>query len=300
MVSTKKIGLKIVKARKKIGISQVQLSEHLFISPQAVGKWERGESMPDITTFSRLAEILGVDLNYFSENFQSADIDNTAIGTLMKQPDEFPAENERQNLRWDMSNGNWVDADFSGVKNLKKNFSASIIKNCKLIGSDLSGLLLKSNKINNSDFSISNLSQCRFQTSELSGNNFKDSSLIEAEFLESKIIGCDFTAADFTKVFFCFSSFRKNTISNAVWNATMFKDNTQIEEVIFDGIIENCHFENCTFKGVEFRNATIINTFFKYNRKLNRVRFIDCKADHLTYAFLKNDKADLTGLTLLF
>jgi len=58
----RKIGDKIAEARKKISISQAQLAERLFISPQAVGKWERGESMPDITTFNRLAEILGVDL----------------------------------------------------------------------------------------------------------------------------------------------------------------------------------------------------------------------------------------------
>jgi transcriptional regulator with XRE-family HTH domain len=70
-METKKIGNKITEARKKVNISQAQLAERLFISPQAVGKWERGESMPDIVTFSRLAEILGVDLNYFSENFQS-------------------------------------------------------------------------------------------------------------------------------------------------------------------------------------------------------------------------------------
>ena len=71
MLNTKMIGNKITEARKKINISQAQLAQRLFISSQAVGKWERGESMPDITTFNRLAEILGVDLNYFSENFQS-------------------------------------------------------------------------------------------------------------------------------------------------------------------------------------------------------------------------------------
>ncbi|MGA9639672.1 helix-turn-helix domain-containing protein, partial [Flavobacterium sp.] len=71
MQKTNKIGDKITEARKKINITQNQLAEKLFISPQAVGKWERGESMPDIITFGRLAEILGVDLNYFSENFQS-------------------------------------------------------------------------------------------------------------------------------------------------------------------------------------------------------------------------------------
>ena len=71
-LNTKSIGNKIAEARKKINISQAQLAERLFISAQAVGKWERGESMPDIITFNRLAEILGVDLNYFSESLQSA------------------------------------------------------------------------------------------------------------------------------------------------------------------------------------------------------------------------------------
>ena len=69
MVNTKMIGNKIAEARKKINISQAQLAERLFISSQAVGKWERGESMPDIITFNRLAEILGVDLNLFFRKF---------------------------------------------------------------------------------------------------------------------------------------------------------------------------------------------------------------------------------------
>jgi transcriptional regulator with XRE-family HTH domain len=44
MLSTKMIGNKIAEARKKVNISQAQLAQRLFISPQAVGKWERGES----------------------------------------------------------------------------------------------------------------------------------------------------------------------------------------------------------------------------------------------------------------
>ena len=71
MLNTKIIGNKIAEARKKINISQAQLAVRLFISSQAVGKWERGESMPDIITFNRLAEILEVDLNYFSEIIKS-------------------------------------------------------------------------------------------------------------------------------------------------------------------------------------------------------------------------------------
>src|SRR6185312_6785405 len=73
MLNTKTIGNRIAEARKKKNISQAELAGFLFISPQAVGKWERGESAPDIITMNRLAEILGVDLNYFSESFASAD-----------------------------------------------------------------------------------------------------------------------------------------------------------------------------------------------------------------------------------
>ena len=125
MLNTEKIGNKIAEARKRINISQAQLAERLFISSQAVGKWERGESMPDITTFNRLAEILGVDLNYFSDNFQSVSIEKSAAEPLVQQSAEIPSEKQKQptgkkekKLSWDMSRGNWVDADFSGLKNL--------------------------------------------------------------------------------------------------------------------------------------------------------------------------------------
>ncbi|MCZ4221917.1 helix-turn-helix domain-containing protein [Pedobacter rhodius] len=66
MLNSKSIGNKIAMARKKINLSQAELAQRVSISAQAVGKWERGESMPDITMLNRLAEILSVDLNYFS------------------------------------------------------------------------------------------------------------------------------------------------------------------------------------------------------------------------------------------
>lgn len=90
-METKKIGNKIANARKRVSISQAQLAERLFISPQAVGKWERGESMSDIVTFSRLAEILGVDLNYFSENFKTEASELTPVEMSDKQLAELPS-----------------------------------------------------------------------------------------------------------------------------------------------------------------------------------------------------------------
>ncbi|GAB3643351.1 helix-turn-helix domain-containing protein [Spirosoma arcticum] len=68
-METKLIGSKIAETRKKANLSQLQLAQQVFVSPQAVGKWERGESLPDIVTLTRLSQTLGVDLNYFSESF---------------------------------------------------------------------------------------------------------------------------------------------------------------------------------------------------------------------------------------
>ena len=47
MLNSNSIGNKIAEARKKINLSQAELAQQVSISPQAVGKWERGESMPD-------------------------------------------------------------------------------------------------------------------------------------------------------------------------------------------------------------------------------------------------------------
>jgi uncharacterized protein YjbI with pentapeptide repeats len=204
MANTREIGNKIAEARKKINISQAQLAERLFISPQAVGKWERGESMPDITTFNRLAEILGVDLNYFSENFQSSATEMTPGEPLIKKSTELPsgklnmAGKAGKKMNWNMSHGNWVDADFSGLKNLHEKFSSSNMQRCLFTSSDLSGLLLKGNNVDRCDFSGSDISNSHIQGSNLGNNIFKGCSLKEAKFTGSNIERCDFSGTNFS------------------------------------------------------------------------------------------------------
>lgn len=303
MLNSNSIGNKIATARKKINLSQAELAQQVSISSQAVGKWERGESLPDITTLNRLAEILGVDLNYFSENFhpiaqETVETETTAIETLEKQPAEVISQKQSNKPNWDMSKLNLVDSDFSGLKNLHEKFSSSNMQKCLFIGSNMSGLLLNNNNVDGCDFTDSDISNSKIQSSNLGGNLFKNCSLKETEFLKSNIHACDFSDADFTKTSFKYSNFMKNTISNAKWNNTSFIE-MQIQDVVFEGTLEDCYFENSAFYGVKFQNATLINTFFKNNKKFKRVQFIDCKADKITYAFLKNNQADLTGITLL-
>jgi transcriptional regulator with XRE-family HTH domain len=301
MITTTMIGNKITEARKKMNLSQAELAQRLFISSQAVGKWERGESMPDIITFSRLAEILGVDLNYFSEHFQSAtsESDNSRIlpvESLVEHSDKMHSGMQKKKLSWDMSRGNWVDADFSGLKNLHEKFSSSNMRHCLFIGSVMSELLLESNNVDSCDFSGSDISSSHIQNSYLLNNLFKDCSLKETEFSGSYIMDCDFSGTDFTGAVIKSGGFQKNTITDAVWNHTSFNA-MQIVDIVFDGTLDDCCFENCVFKKVRFQNSMLINTFFK-NKSLKGIRFINCQADRMTYEFLKNGKADLTGITL--
>jgi len=296
-METKMIGNKIAEARKKQNISQAQLAEMLFISAQAVGKWERGESMPDIITLNKLAEILGVDLNYFSENFHDKVIENGNEETKGEQTTKLTNEKQAKKRNWDMSQGNWVDADFSGLKNLHKKFSSSNMQRSKFIGSDLAGLLLKGNHVVNCDFSDSNISESQIHGSHLVNNKFEHCLLKETDFQGSHISGCGFTGADFTQVTLKLCDFSKNTVDNVVWNHTSFIG-SHLSEIVFEGILDNCYFENCSFRKVTFRNSTLINNFFKC-KSLKRIQFIDCKVDKLTYAFLQNGKADLSGVTIL-
>lgn len=253
--------------------------------------------MPDITTLNRLSEILGVDLNYFSENTQPEATEVQPVETSDKQSDELPSGKQKKKLSWDMSHGNWVDADFSGLKNLREKLSSSNMQRCTFIGSDLSGLLLKSNHIDGCDFSGSDIRSSRIHRTNISNNIFKICLLQETEFLESHIVGCDFSGADLTGVEFESGVFEKSSIENAVWHQTSFI-RMHIDDMVFDGEVRDCNFENCTFKKVTFRNATLTNTFFK-NKSLKHIQFIDCQADRMTYEFLKSGKADLTGITFL-
>lgn len=302
------IGNKIAEARKKISISQAQLAQQLFISAQAVGKWERGESFPDIITFNRLAKILGVDLNYFSEDFASRAGEPELSGAPVTDMAELKTAKKQNKLNWNMSGSNWVGADFSGLKSLHDKFSSSNMQRCLFIDSDLSGLMLKNNNIDSCDFTGSRINNSTIQGSLLNKNTFKGCSLEGTEFSSSFLHGCDFTGADFTGVFIKSGGIagvyskaagpEKNTIARAVWNRTSFI-NTQIADLTFTGKFEDCCFENCAFTRVTFQDATLINTFFKNNKNLKRIRFVGCKADRMTYEFLKQGKADLTGITLM-
>ena len=58
------LGEKLTELRKKKGISQEELADVLTTSRQAISKWERGESDPDITRLKDLAVYFNVSIDF--------------------------------------------------------------------------------------------------------------------------------------------------------------------------------------------------------------------------------------------
>ena len=54
----------IASLRNSFGMTQMELAEKLNYSDKAVSKWERGESIPDVTVLLRICDIFHVDLEY--------------------------------------------------------------------------------------------------------------------------------------------------------------------------------------------------------------------------------------------
>ena len=52
----------LVALRKNAGFTQIELAEKLNYSDKAVSKWERGESLPDIETMKRIADLYCVSV----------------------------------------------------------------------------------------------------------------------------------------------------------------------------------------------------------------------------------------------
>lgn len=68
------------KLRMDKGLSQQALAEKMFVTKSAVSRWENGSRLPDAAMMSRLAEILGADVNVLlNASAQSAEHPNVIM-----------------------------------------------------------------------------------------------------------------------------------------------------------------------------------------------------------------------------
>ncbi|MGE5494960.1 MAG: helix-turn-helix domain-containing protein [Burkholderiales bacterium] len=61
------VAMNITLLRKGRNWTQTELAEKLNYSDKAVSKWERGESIPDVTVLKRIADLFGVTVDYLLE-----------------------------------------------------------------------------------------------------------------------------------------------------------------------------------------------------------------------------------------
>lgn len=63
LFSTKKFGAHISSLRKKSDMTQSELADRLYITRQAISKYEQGESFPEITILTSMAEVFGTTID---------------------------------------------------------------------------------------------------------------------------------------------------------------------------------------------------------------------------------------------
>jgi uncharacterized protein YjbI with pentapeptide repeats len=287
-METKMIGDKIAEARKKMNISQAQLAEQLFISPQAVGKWERGESMPDIITLNRLAEILGVDLNYFSKNFQSAETEKafSLTGSMedtekIVQEDASPSRLQERQLLTNFSGSNLTQSDFGGVTARNSKFEGSALRSSNFSGADLTGSSFKASDVREANFDGTNLTDCHFYALDLSGARFHQSILKRTNFNAVELTGVKFSDVNLTDVKLTATDLRKASFENCIFEDADF-DKCDLQGLCLDGqIFTGVKFDNSSLKDVTFKGATFKNVAFRATNALTN------KLDHTFHGNLE-------------
>ena len=74
MFDIKAISAKNITAlRQNHKMTQIELAEKLNYSDKAVSKWERGESVPDISVLKQIADLFGVTVDYLLQESHEAE-----------------------------------------------------------------------------------------------------------------------------------------------------------------------------------------------------------------------------------
>ena len=63
MIDIGSLGKRIADARDDSGLTQKDLADRVGVTAQAVSKWERGSSCPDISILDEIADTLGVSVS---------------------------------------------------------------------------------------------------------------------------------------------------------------------------------------------------------------------------------------------
>lgn len=97
-MNQEKIGKFIAKNRKDKGLTQEALAEKLGISTNAVSKWERGLSFPDVSLFKKLCSELDISIEELinGEKSKSTESKDKAIIASLKEKDKVEKKSKKK------------------------------------------------------------------------------------------------------------------------------------------------------------------------------------------------------------
>lgn len=72
MISIQQLGSRIACMRRECGLTQMQIADHIGVTPQAVSKWERGLACPDLVCLDDLADLLHTNIDTLLRGVASA------------------------------------------------------------------------------------------------------------------------------------------------------------------------------------------------------------------------------------
>ena len=87
-------GSRIVTVRKRDKISQSELASKIGLHPNVLGRYEREEGLPSIEVAAKIAEALGVSLDYLAGK-TDVELDNTTL-TRIQEIAALPDEDKKQ------------------------------------------------------------------------------------------------------------------------------------------------------------------------------------------------------------
>ena len=112
---TIEIADRLIKLRKKNGLSQEELADKLGLSRQAVSKWERAEASPDTDNLICLAKLYGISLDELLKTDEDVE---TIVEEQVKK--EEPKENVKEGIHIIDDDGASVNITNDGVEIIDK------------------------------------------------------------------------------------------------------------------------------------------------------------------------------------
>lgn len=117
------LATKLFEIRKTAGLTQGEFAARLYVTRQAVSRWENGETTPTIDTLKKLAELFSVDANAFFGLTESPVCQSCAMS--LKRLDDM-GKNADQTVNAEYCHHCYDDGKFSHERTIEEMIESNL------------------------------------------------------------------------------------------------------------------------------------------------------------------------------